>query len=463
MSYRDPKYINKSVQGSFDKLQSQINTTVTQVKEREYQEKLAEDARKNAITLAGDQASQSQTLLQSKSNTFGDENTLGTVGTFFQDYPKRAAEITTEMAKKPRPENYYELEAELQMIEDSPENMKNGLTNLESQLTIDNLNNIDPHQSPGLLLASQVFNNTSGYTEANGYTMGLEKNLKDGREDGTFNYIFKFDPDVARANLIKEQRWDPDTNTRVDYTDEELEAKLKGMEYPDETFQLNSGALKNMQANNKSLITEIGHMNKSVNEALVTTNIIAGGEFGDDGEWKSGSGTFDINKYGMEGDQEGTDFEYIKDGDVRYKLKKIDRAKVETGMGTAINTQIASYLDPLAGDDAGARGLWNMRLRTKTDATVFDEEEARDAFGIAEGVEFDVEKLKKRWTKAAEAWGYDGPISDDQRAIFKKLYTDHIVDDTVRKMEQTDMVNNRYAKEAGTKMKFPPIQIGGKK
>ena len=106
MSYRDPKYINKSVQGSFDKLQSQINKTVTQVKEREYQEKLAEDARKNAITLAGDQASQAQTLRQSKANTFGDENTLGTVGTFFKDYPKRAAEIETEMAKQPRPENY---------------------------------------------------------------------------------------------------------------------------------------------------------------------------------------------------------------------------------------------------------------------------------------------------------------------------------------------------------------------
>ena len=308
MSYRDPKYINKSVQGSFDKLQGQINKTVTQVKEREYQEQLAEDARKNAITLAGDRKSQAQTLRQSKANTFGDENTLGTVGTFFQDYPKRAAEIVTEMKKQPRPENYYELEAELQMIEDSPENMKNGLTNLQSQLTIENINNIDPHQSPGLLLASQVFNNTSGYTEANGYTMSLEKNLKDGKEDGTFNYIFEFDPDVARANLIKEQRWDPDTNTRVDYTDEELEAKLKEMEYPDGTFQLNSGALKNMQTNNKSLITEIGHMNKPVNEALVTTNIISGGEFGDDGEWKSGTGTFDINKYGMNGDKEGVGF-----------------------------------------------------------------------------------------------------------------------------------------------------------
>ena len=99
MSYRDPKYINKSVQGSFDKLQSQINTTVTQVKEREYQEKLAEDARKNAITLAGDQASQSQTLLQSKSNTFGDENTLGTVGTFFQDYPKELQRLQQKWLK----------------------------------------------------------------------------------------------------------------------------------------------------------------------------------------------------------------------------------------------------------------------------------------------------------------------------------------------------------------------------
>ena len=460
MSYRDPKYINKSVQGSFDKLQSQINKTVTQVKEREYQEKLAEDARKNAITLAGDQASQAQTLRQSKANTFGDENTLGTVGTFFKDYPKRAAEIETEMAKQPRPENYYELEAELQMINDSPENMKNGLTNLQSQLTIENINNIDPHQDPGLLLASQVFNNTSGYTEANGYTMKLENNIgKDGRDDGTFNYIFEFDPDVARANLIKEQRWDPDTNTRVDYTDEELEAKLKEMEYPGGTFQLNSGALKNMQTNNKSLITEIGHMNKPVNEALVTTNIIDGGEFGEDGEWKSGTGTFDINTYGDFG--KGGLEEVVIEGKI-HSYRKIDPAKVKTGMSAAIDSQIASYLDPSAGDDAGARGLWNMRLRTKTDATVFDEATARDAFGIAEGVEFDVEKLKKRWTKAAEAWGYDGPISEDQRAIFKKLYTDHIVDDVTGKMEQADMVNNRYTREGGTRMKFPPPQIGGK-
>ena len=454
MSYRDPKYINKSVQGSFDKLQSQINKTVTQVKEREYQEKLAEDARKNAETLAGDQASQAQTLRQSKFNTFGDENTLGTVGTFFKDYPKRAAEIETEMAKLPRLENYYELEAELQMINDSPENMKNGLTNLESQLTIENINNIDPHQSPGLLLASQVFNNTSGYTEANGYTMGMENNIgKDGRDDGTFNYIFKFDPDVARANLIEEKRWDPDTNTRVDYTDEELEAKLKEMEYPDGTFQLNSGALKNLEAGGKSLITEIGHMNKPVNEALVATNIIDGGEFGEDGEWKTGTGTFDINTYGMEG-KEGVE-EVVIDGKI-HSYRKIDRAKVEIGMGAAIDAQISSYLDPSAGDDAGARGLWNMRLRTKTDATVFDEDAARDAFGIAEGVEFDVKKLKERWTKAAEAWGYDGPISDDQRAIFRKLYTDHIVDDVVRKMNQQDMKASRWILADGKKVTWNP-------
>ena len=459
MSYRDPKYINKSVQGSFDKLQNQINTTVAQVKEREYQEQLAEDARKNEITLASNKSSQAQTLRQSKANTLGDENTLGTVGTFFKDYPKRAAEITTEMAKQPRPENYYELEAELQMINDSPNNMKDGLTNLESQFTITNPNNIDPHQNPGLLLASQVFNNTSGYTEANGYTMGMENNInkKTGRDDGTFNYIFKFDPDVARANLIEEKRWDSDTNSRVDYTDEELEAKLKEMEYPNGTFQLNSGALKNMQANDESLITEIGHMNKSVNEALVSTNIIAGGEFGDDGEWKTGTGTFDINTYGMDGD-EGIEYGIGPDGN-KFQMRKIDPAKVEIGMDKAISAQIASYLDPKAGDDAGARGLWNMRLMTKTDATVFDEDAARKAFGIAEGVEFDVKKLKERWTKAAEAWGYDGPISDDQRAIFKKLYTDHIVDDTVRKMNQQDMKASRWILADGKKVTWNPASF----
>tara|TARA_R110002051_G_scaffold158148_5_gene229590 strand:+ start:7021 stop:8406 length:1386 start_codon:yes stop_codon:yes gene_type:complete len=460
MSYRDPKYINKSVQGSFDKLQNQINTTVAQVKEREYQEQLAEDARKNEITLASNKSSQAQTLRQSKANTLGDENTLGTVGTFFKDYPKRAAEITTEMAKLPRPENYYELEAELQMINDSPNNMKDGLTNLESQFTITNPNNIDPHQNPGLLLASQVFNNTSGYTEANGYTMGMENNInkKTGRDDGTFNYIFKFDPDVARANLIEEKRWDSDTNSRVDYTDEELEAKLKEMEYPNGTFQLNSGALKNMQANDESLITEIGHMNKSVNEALVSTNIIAGGEFGDDGEWKTGTGTFDINRYGMDGD-EGIEYGIGPDGN-KFQMRKIDPAKVEIEMSAAIDAQIASYLDPKAGDDAGARGLWNMRLRIKTDATHFDEAAARDAFKeIPKTAKMSTEDLKKMWTKAVEAWGYDGPISKPQRAVFKKLYTDHIVDDTVRKMNQQDMKASRWILTDGKKVTWNPASF----
>ena len=136
MSYRNPKYIDTSVQGSFDKLQNTINANVATMAKNQKEQKEKDEAEQNRQILAGTNQSQATITKNANYNTVGNQVTTGKVGNYFSSYPARAAELATELSKTPKPENYAELQAELTSLNKAPETMKAMLENASSFLNI---------------------------------------------------------------------------------------------------------------------------------------------------------------------------------------------------------------------------------------------------------------------------------------------------------------------------------------
>ena len=416
MSYRNPKYINQSVQGSFDKLQNTINASVTQAKKVEKDQELAETARKNKEMIAGVNQSQATITQNASNNTVGNEMSRGKVETYFGDYPARSAEIAMELAKTPKPENFTELQAELKWINDSPETMKNMLTNAQSFLNIKDFSDIDPHQNSDILLASQVFNGKSGYTEANGFTFDFQKG-----DGGSIEMVFKgkgYIPPYPPG-----------------YKGEKDPSKLQN--FGPDGYTMNSAGMQSMADNDQSLIVSTPKMSSKVSSAIKETNVIDGAEFDDNGGFLGG-GMLNEN---ILGDEEKSYLFTAPDG-TKYSqmVRNVDRTKVEQGLNMAIQEQIQSFISPDYGNDGQARSVWNMRIAKIADATVFNQETAALAFPeLAE----DKEALKAAWKKGSGAWNYSDKLSEEQIKVFKVMYKKTVVDDVMKKLNSKNYINDR--------------------
>ena len=413
MSYRNPKYINQSVQGSFDKLQNTINASVTQAKKVEKDQELAETARKNKEMIAGVNQSQATITQNASHNTVGNEMSRGKVETYFGDYPARSAEIAMELAKTPKPENFTELQAELKWINDSPETMKNMLTNAQSFLNIKDFNDIDPHQNSDILLASQVFNGKSGYTEANGFTFDFQKG-----DGGSIEMVFKgkgYIPPYPPG-----------------YKGEKDPSKLQN--FGPDGYTMNSAGMQSMADNDQSLIVSTPKMSTQINSALKDTGILAGAIYNDQGAYKSG-GVFNKDLLGTETKEyTGADGKIVV-------LKLVDPNKVAASMKATLDQQINSFISPENGDNGKAISLWNMRIAGKSASVDFNEEKAKKAFPN----ETDIDVLKEKWKKGSGNWGYDQPngLTLEQKAVFDVMYRELIVNDVVETMESNELVNQR--------------------
>ena len=80
MSYRNPKYIDTSVQGSFDKLQNTINANVATMAKNQKEQKEKDEAEKNRQILAGTNQSQATITKNANYNTVGNQVTTGKIG-----------------------------------------------------------------------------------------------------------------------------------------------------------------------------------------------------------------------------------------------------------------------------------------------------------------------------------------------------------------------------------------------
>ena len=414
MSYRNPKYIDTSVQGSFDKLQNTINANVATMAKNQKEQKEKDEAEKNRQILAGTNQSQATITKNANYNTVGNQVTTGKVGNYFSSYPARAAELATELSKTPRPENYAELQAELTSLNKAPETMKAMLENASSFLNIKDMSDFDPNQNQGAILATQVFNNKAGYTEENGFSYDFRQG-KGGSIEMVFSGQGYIPPTVEGE--------EPNPDNLVSFK---------------EPYVLNSAGMQQMQDNDQDLLVSTPKMSNQVSSAIKETSVIDGAEFDKNGGFLGG-GMLNENILSNETTEEnfGT-----KDKPTILNVRSVDREKVEIGLDLAIQEQIESFINPDYGNDGQARSVWNMRIAKVADATVFNEETAALAFPeLAE----DKEALKAAWKKGSGAWNYSDDLSQEQIKVFKVMYKKTVVDDIMKKLNSPQYLRQRVS------------------
>ncbi len=413
MSYRNPKYIDTSVQGSFDKLQNTINANVATMAKNQKEQKEKDEAEKNRQILAGTNQSQATITKNANYNTVGNQVTTGKVGNYFSGYPARAAELATELAKTPKPENYAELQAELTSLNKAPETMKAMLENASSFLNIKDMSDFDPNQNQGAILAAQVLNNKAGYTEENGFSYDFRQG-KGGSIEMVFSGQGYIPPTVEGE--------EPNPDNLVSFK---------------EPYVLNSAGMQQMQDNDQDLLVSTPKMSNQVSSAIKETSVIDGAEFDENGGFLGG-GMLNEN---ILGDEE-TSMVFTAPDNTKYSqmVRNVDREKVEIGLDLAIQEQIESFINPDYGNDGQARSVWNMRIAKVADATVFNEETAALAFPeLAE----DKEALKAAWKKGSGAWNYSDLLSEEQIKVFKVMYKKTVVDDIMKKLNSKNYINDR--------------------
>ena len=415
MSYRNPKYIDTSVQGSFDKLQNTINANVATIAKNQKEQKEKDEAEQNRQILAGTNQSQATITKNATYNTVGNQVTTGKVGDYFSSYPARAAELATELSKTPKPENYAELQAELTSLNKAPETMKAMLENAGSFLNIKDMSDFDPNQNQGAILASQVLNNKAGYTEENGFSYDFRQG-----EGGSIEMVFSGKGYIPPT---KNGKKNTDPNDLVSFK---------------EPYVLNSAGMQQMQDNDQDLLVSTPKMSSKVSSAIKETSVIDGAEFDENGGFLGG-GLINENILSNETTEEnfGT-----KDKPTILNVRSVDRTKVETGLDLAIQEQIESFINPDYGNDGQARSVWNMRIAKVADATVFNEETAALAFPeLAE----DKEALKTAWKKGSGAWNYSDDLSEEQIKVFKVMYKKTVVDDIMKKLNSPQYLQQRVS------------------
>lgn len=415
MSYRNPKYIDTSVQGSFDKLQNTINANVATMAKNQKEQKEKDEAEQNRQILAGANQSQATITKNANYNTVGNQVTTGKVGNYFSSYPARAAELATELSKTPRPDNYAELQAELNSLNKAPETMKAMLENASSFLNIKDMSDFDPNQNQGAILATQVLNNKAGYTEENGFSYDFRQG-----EGGSIEMVFSGKGYIPPT---KNGKKNTDPNDLVSFK---------------EPYVLNSAGMQQMQDNDQDLLVSTPKMSSKVSSAIKETSVIDGAEFDDNGGFLGG-GLINENILSNETTEEnfGT-----KDKPTILNVRSVDRTKVETGLDLAIQEQIQSFINPDYGNDGQARSVWNMRIAKVADATVFNEETAALAFPeLAE----DKEALKAAWKKGSGTWNYSDDLSEEQIKVFKVMYKKTVVDDIMKKLNSPQYLRQRVS------------------
>ena len=120
-------------------------------------------------------------------------------------------------------------------------------------------------------------------------------------------------------------------------------------------------------------------------------------------------------------------------------LKLVDPDKVASAMNLELTQQVDSFIGP-EGDNGQARSVWNMRIAKDSQATVFNEDLAKQAFPKLGD---DTEALKAAWAKGSGIWNYKDDLGEEQKAVFNVMYRKFIVDDVVETMESNELVNQR--------------------
>jgi len=468
MSYENPRYINESQADLFQNLQNTINQAVLTSKKATAQEEYRKEVYNNETILQGQNAS-ANTITDQKNNQTGSQVTIGKTDKFFNNYKTnddgsstsyaaRAKEITMELRKKPRPDNYEELQAELDWIDRSPEVMKTGITNMASQFNIDNLNNIDKTMGSDVLLAAMIFNEQPGYGSGNGF----DYEMRPGKVDGTIDFVFTGSgviPPGSKAAPTEERRKEiekllDEDPTREDAAElqEELDATGQLVSFGGEDgYTVNSADLELLNEKERELIPRIPSVTKQLGAVQQDAGIFIGAEYNDRGELTN-SGQFQIKDLDLirmqgkniaegvakEGELITTTFMDFDMGDgktAKYEVWNIDKDRLRTAMQPSINNNARQFTDPVSGNVQKAVSYWNNRIAPSVANQTYDKDVALEAFGefpeVARMEEGPAKEayIKKKWQEAIGGWSHKTTkLNKYQAAMFNRMYTKQQVD-----------------------------------
>ena len=340
-----------------------------------------------------------------------------------------------EMNQKPRPENYGDLKAELDFINNSPEAVKTSLENLTSQLDIED-REIDMTGKSGPLLASYILSGKPGYKPGQS---GFDYKIRRG-PNNSIEYVFS-----GSANI-----------------------NGKEIKFPDGEYVLNSNDLQALQDDDRDLIQGIPSETDQINSVIQDSNFFKGAEYNEKGERTGGSFKDQIDLYRMKGNPvpgETTTVRKVKgaelqkmgyqnvDPDKVYKFEtwNVDRVEVRKAMEQSINNNVAEFLDPTTGDVDRARSYWNNRLAPSLGTEVMEVDLMRQAFGkFDEVASMSDEDVQSLWEEATGAWPSDlTELNKYQKAAFHKVYTDRAVNQVVSEMNQSpfDLMTGTFVDE----------------
>ena len=432
MSYEQPKYINESQADLFQNMQNKIDSAVMTSKTTIAREKYQADVKRNQDIVMGGNAS-AEVIKGINDTNYGDEFTTGKVDSFFDNYEtsdgrtiswaERAKELTMEMRQQPKPENYGDLQAELNFINSSPANLKTSLENLSSQLDIED-REIDLTGNSGPLLASYILSGKPGYKPGES---GFDYKMRRG-PNNSIEYVFSGSGNV-NGNEIN---------------------------FPDGEYVLNSNDLQALQDGDRDLIQSIPSETDQINSVIKDANFFKGAEYNEKGERSGGSFADEIDLYRMDGDPkpgETTTVRKVKgaelqklgytnvDPDAVYDFEtwNIDRTKVRKALEQSINTNVAEFLDPSSGDVDRARSYWNNRLAPSLGTEPMEVDLMREAFGeFDEVASMSDEDVQSLWTEATGAWPSDlTKLNKYQQAAFHKVYSDRAINQVVSEMNKS--------------------------
>ena len=442
MSYESPKYINQSQADLFQNLQDTINTTVTESKKAIAAEKVAADALMNENIMKAGNAS-AAVIKDIDDTNYGDEFRTTKVDSYFDNYEtsdgrtvtyaERAKELTMEMNQKPRPENYGDLQAELNFINSSPQTLKTSLDNLTSQFDFEG-RDIDLTGNSDALLAAYIVQGKPGFGKNSDFDYKIRRGPNNSVE-----YVF------TGSGTVNGQE----------------------VSFKDGEYVVNSNTLQDYEDNDKEFLVEIPNETKIINDVVKDSDIFKGAEYNDKGEMTTpGDISVLINDIKMDGDMRidgeiNTDavtimtFEDENGNKIKYPAYNVDKKKLRSKMQTAIDINLKRFLDPTTGNIDEAKAYWNNRLAASTATEPYDIDIIRESFGAFPKV-IDQDELaamtddevRQKWEEAIAPWENGVEPTPYQLAAFHRVYTDRTVNEVYDKMMSPAYARQRIAGDA---------------
>ena len=422
MSYENPKYINTSNADLFQKMQDKIDSAVLTSKKTIAAENYKKNIINNQNIVEAGNAS-ANFIKDMNANDYGGKFNQGVVSGFYDTYEgpdgeittwaERAKNITMQMNQSPKPENYGELQAELEFINSSPDKMQAGLENLASQFNTEG-RDIDLTSASNPLLAAQIIMGKPGF-EPGKSNFNMDVKMNKTTNPPTYDYVFTGSMTDASGNEVK---------------------------FEPSPYTVNSQDLADFEAQVKEFIPGIPSETIQISENITDSGILQGATFDEKGNIQE-FGTFNIHNIRMPGAtaDDTNSKEYIDPNleppNNKFRVWDIDKAELRTAMQPTIDLNVLEFTSTTGGDLQDARAFWNNKLATRAASQPYDVNLIREAMGeFPEVAKMSDDEVKNLWEESTSAWPSDlTKLNKYQELAFKRLYTDLMVDETYKLLE----------------------------